>query len=443
MTERRERRRDAGPGRRAQPSANPRRVALDVLDRVLGRGWALDDAFAGHPALAGLEFRDRAFARLLVATTLRRLGQLDDLLAGFVKRRPERVRTQNLLRLGAAQLLFLGTPPHAAVGETVALATRELRPVAGLANAVLRRLVQEGPDRLGQQDPARLNTPAWLWDSWIAAYGEPTARRIAEAHLTEPPLDLRAKADPAPWAERLGAELLPNGTLRRREGGAVDALPGYAEGAWWVQDAAAALPAMLLGDVAGREILDLCAAPGGKAAQLAAAGGKVTAAELSALRALRLRENLERLKLEARVEVADVREWRPERPAGLILLDAPCTSTGTIRRHPDIPWRKTPEDVARMAELQAQLLVAAVEMLAPGGRLVYASCSLQVEEGPAQIEGLLAGGAPVERDPILPDELAGLPVEPTPQGEARTLPCHFGDRGGLDGFFMARLRRRA
>ncbi|HEX6112104.1 MAG TPA: transcription antitermination factor NusB [Geminicoccaceae bacterium] len=421
--------------------ASARLIALDVLDRVLGEGRPLDDTFAGHPALARLESRDRAFARLLVTTALRRLGQIDALLDRFLRARPKAIRVYNLLRLGAAQLLFLETPAHAAVAETVALAAGPQGYATGLINAVLRRVAREGEERLAQQDAARLNTPEWLWRSWTTAYGEPVARAIAESHLAEPPLDLSVKSDPEAWAARLGGEALYGNTVRRPAGGAIEDLPGYATGAWWVQDAAAALPARLLGDIGGRAVIDLCAAPGGKTAQLAAAGARVTAVELSDRRAGRLRANLKRLDLEAQIEVADALAWRPPEPVGHVLLDAPCTATGTVRRHPDIAWHKTPADVTRMAELQARLLEAAVAMLAPGGALVYASCSLQPEEGPRVVEQAFAAGLPVERLPVEARELEGLPVDLTDRGDVRTLPCHLPGRGGLDGFFIARLRR--
>jgi 16S rRNA (cytosine967-C5)-methyltransferase len=421
--------------------ASARLIALDVLDRVLGEARPLDETFAGHPALEVLDARDRAFARLLIATALRRLGQIDALLDQFMRARPRAIRVHNLLRLGAAQLLFLDTPAHAAVAETVALASAPHGFAKGLINAVLRRMAREGKERVAGQDAARLNTPDWLWRSWEEAYGGPVARAVAEAHLAEPPLDLSVKSDPAGWATRLAGERLHGNTVRRPAGGAIEDLPGYAEGAWWVQDAAAALPARLLGDVRGRRVVDLCAAPGGKTAQLAAAGADVTAVELSDRRAARLRANLERLRLEVRIEIADALAWRPPRPVGQVLLDAPCSATGTIRRHPDIAWHKTPDDVTRMAALQARLLEAAVTMLEPGGVLVYASCSLQPEEGPEVIEQALTGGVPVTRLPVQASELEGLAVDLTDAGDVRTLPCQLADRGGLDGFFIARLRR--
>lgn len=432
------------PSRPARPTTpNARRVALDVLDRVLGAEHRpFDETFHGHPLLERLAVRDRAFARLLVTTVLRRLGQIDHTALPMLRFRPKELTVTNLLRLGAAQLLFLSTPPHAAVAETVRLAAGGFRREMPMLNAVLRRLAADGRARLEGQDAARLNTPKWLWDSWSAAYGEERTRAIVAVHQIEPPLDLSVRRNPEHWAEALGAEILPTGTLRRRSGGLVDALPGYDEGAWWVQDAAAALPALLLGEVQGRQVLDIGAAPGGKTAQLAAMGGKVTAVERSPRRAEFLVRNLGRLSLDAEIVVADAADWRPRRQFDAVLLDAPCTATGTIRRHPDVPWVKSPADVARLAEAQGKLLDAAVGLVAPGGRLVYAVCSLQPEEGPQRIEALLATDARIEPDPIRPEELRGLPVGLTEAGAVRTLPCDLAASGGLDGFFIARLRRR-
>jgi 16S rRNA (cytosine967-C5)-methyltransferase len=425
------------------PPLNARRIAIDVLDRVLGPDHRpFDETFQGHPLLAKLPVRDRAFARLLVTTVLRRLGQIDQAALPLLRYRPKDMPVTNMLRLGAAQLLFLSTPPHAAVAETVRLAAKGFRREVPMLNAVLRKLATEGRALLEGQDAARLNTPKWLWESWAAAYGEERARAIAEAHLVEPPLDLSVQGDAERWATELGAEILPTGTLRRRGGGLVDALPGYDAGGWWVQDAAAALPALLMGPVKGRRVLDIGAAPGGKTAQLSAAGAKVTALERSPRRAEFLVRNLGRLTLDAEIVVGDALEWQPPAKFDAVLVDAPCTATGTIRRHPDIPWAKSPADVERLAEAQGRLLDAALGMLAPGGVLLYAVCSLQPEEGERRIEALLAGGTGVVRDPIARAELKGLPVDLTPAGEVRTLPCHLAASGGIDGFFIARLRRR-
>ena len=430
----------------AKPADVPtaRATALELLLQVLERRRPLDELLERDRQFAALEARDRGFAHLMVATTLRRLGQIDALIAHCLGRPlPGAAHaSRNLLRLGVAQLLFLGVAAHAAVDETVALARRvDGGGYKGLINAVLRRLAAEGEPLVKAQDAARLDTPDWLWRSWRAAYGEAACRAIAEMHLTEPPLDLTVKGDTEPWVARLGAERLQTGSLRCRSAGEVRALPGFEEGAWWVQDAAAALPARLLGEIAGRHVLDLCAAPGGKSAQLALAGAQVTAVDRSPGRLDRLTENLARLGLAATTVTADVCLWRPALPADAVLLDAPCTATGAIRRHPDVPWLKTPADVRRMAAEQDRLLRAAIEMVRPGGLLVYTTCSLEVEEGLARVESLLAQGAPLRRRPVVPVEVSGLAELITPQGDLRTLPCHLADRGGMDGFYAARLER--
>jgi 16S rRNA (cytosine967-C5)-methyltransferase len=339
--------------------------------------------------------------------------------------------------------VFLETPAHAAVNETVALAAaRGAERYKGLVNAVLRRLAAEGRGRAATQDAPRLNTPEWLWRAWSAAYGEETARRIAEAHLAEPPLDISLAGDRADWPARLDAEQLPTGSLRRRAGGLVTELPGYAEGAWWIQDAAAALPARLFGDVRGCHVIDLCAAPGGKTAQLATAGAHVSAVEQSKPRVARLRENLARLELKADLVAADAAAWRPAAPADAVLLDAPCSATGTIRRHPDLPWRKSAKDLPALAAAQQRLLANAAAMVKPGGRLVYAVCSLQPEEGPVVVARFLDTQAHFALEPVAGEEIPGAAEFIAADGTLRTLPCHWAERGGLDGFYIARLRAR-
>ena len=436
-------RRRAGP---LDKGVAARRAALFLLDGVLRQGHSLDSLTAGEPAaLARLEPRDRAFARLLATTVLRRLGQIDAVLEAFLERAlPARAGpTRAILRLGAAQILFLGTPSHAAVASAMALASDLAPAFKGLVNAVLRRLAAEGPALVAAQDATGLNTPDWLWESWVDAYGTEGARAIAEAHLVQPPLDLTLKlaADRDEWAARLEAEILPTGTLRRPAGGRIEDLSGFAEGVWWVQDAAAALPARLLGAVEGRTVLDLCAAPGGKTAQLVAAGARVIAVDRDAGRMERLEENLARLSLAADCVTADAAEWRPERPADAVLLDAPCSATGTIRRHPDVPHRKRKEDLPGLLALQERLFDAAVDMVKPGGVLVYCTCSLQPEEGPERVASLLARGAPMRRRPILPEDVGGLAELVTADGDLRTLPSHLAESGGLDGFYACRLER--
>lgn len=428
------------------PASTARHVAIDLIGAVLGRERPLDEAIDDNPAMAQLSQRDRAFARLLVATVLRRLGQIDNLIAGCLANPlPPRVAgVHDILRLGIAQLLFLHTPPHAAVATSVDLAQNRGFPGhKGLVNAVLRRLAVEGPKWIETQDAPMLNTPDWLWQSWAGHYGEDAARAIATAHLREAPLDLTVRASAGGWCETLEATRLPTGTLRRAGGGAVANLPGYAEGAWWVQDAGAALPVRLLGDVAGLHVLDLCAAPGGKTAQLADAGAHVTAIDRSGRRLERLIANLKRLSLPAATVAADAVTWRPDEPVDAILLDAPCTATGAIRRHPDVPHLKRPADVLRLAVIQERLLRAAVDMLRPGGVLVYCTCSLEPEEGPQQIDGLLRSGAPVERQPISAEDIDTPREWITEDGDLRTLPFHFSEYDGIDGFYGARLVKQA
>jgi 16S rRNA (cytosine967-C5)-methyltransferase len=421
-----------------------RRAALEVLIACLDKGQPLDDVLARHEGFAVLEPRDRAFVRLLLATTLRRLGEIDEVLGVLIERplHGPNALAHHAMRLGSAQLLFLGTPAHAAVDTSVRLVEAAHLPhLKGLANAVLRRVAREGTALLGDRDPARLNTPVWLWESWADAYGEAATRAIAAAHLIEAPLDLTLRADAEAWAARLDAEVLPTGTIRRAAGGAISELPGFAEGAWWVQDAAAALPARLLGDIAGQRVADLCAAPGGKTMQLCAAGAEVTAVDISARRMARLAENLARAGLAAELVTADVGKWTPSATFDAILLDAPCSGTGTLRRHPDIAWLKDAEDVGRLGLTQDRLLLRALDLLKPGGTLVYAVCSLQEDEGIARIEALLARTPGLQRIPVRPGELPDLAEAITPAGDIRTLPSMWSGRGGLDGFYVARLTR--
>jgi 16S rRNA (cytosine967-C5)-methyltransferase len=421
-----------------------RHAALDLLQAVLVRARLLDDAFSTDATIKTLEDRDRAFARLLTATTLRRLGQIDDVLRRCIERPlpPKAARVHDVLRLGACQLLFLDTPPHAALSTSVEMLKHS--PLAGyakLANAVLRRLDREGRAWVAEQDAAKLNTPPWLWTSWCNAYGEDTARAIATGHLGEAPCDITVIGDPAAWMGPLEAEMMPTGTLRRPSGGSVTGLPGFGDGAWFVQDMAAALPVALLGDIHGKRVADLCAAPGGKALQMAVAGAHVTAVDRSAVRLGRLVENLTRMRLDVEIVEADATRWEVPAPFDAVLLDAPCSATGTLRRHPDGLWIKKPTDVAKLAGLQGRLLDSAAAMLRPGGTLVYCVCSLEAEEGIAQLEAFLARNPAFVRHPIEASEVGGLTELLTPEGDLRTLPCHLADQGGMDAFFAARLTR--
>ncbi|MBT3358182.1 MAG: 16S rRNA (cytosine(967)-C(5))-methyltransferase RsmB [Rhodospirillales bacterium] len=438
-----------GANRYATPAPLASRyVALELLAAVSARGQPFDEAMDSHTGFTRLSGRDRGFVHNLCATTLRRLGQIDALIAACVERplanKADAEIAKNILRLGICQLVFLKTPPHAAVDTSVQLARkRRASAFAGLINAVLRRVGREGEEMLGAQDAAQLNTPGWLWESWSETYGTQTCRAIAEAHLGEPPLDLTLKGEKENWAEQLDAKELPGGSLRMWPRGPITELPGFGEGAWWVQDAAAAYPARLLGDVAGKNIVDLCAAPGGKTAQLAAMGANVTAIDRAAGRLKRLQSNMARLGLKVKTETADGTLWRPGQPVDAVLLDAPCSATGTLRRHPDVAQLKSTANVADLALLQARLLEAAWGMVKPGGLIVYCACSLQPEEGPQLIERALASGAPIERIPISAHS-TGAPVECiNTEGDLRCLPSHMAELGGMDGFFAARLRRKA
>jgi 16S rRNA (cytosine967-C5)-methyltransferase len=343
-----------------------------------------------------------------------------------------------ILLAGACELLFLNVAAHAAVDGANRLAQADGKAVhfKSLINAVLRRVAREGAELIARQDAARLNTPDWLWQRWSETYGEEPARAIALAHLGVPPLDIVTKGSPLPDAVHLFGDVYRLGEHLR-----VDSLPGYAEGDWWVQDAAATLPVHLLGELGGKTVIDLCAAPGGKTAQLAASGAQVIAVERDESRMARLKENLDRLHLGATLVVKDVRDFRPENPAPFVLLDAPCSATGTIRRHPELPWIKGANDVMLCAQAAGELLDAAADMTAKGGLLVFAVCSLEREEGPDQIDDFLHRRPEFVREAIVPQDIFGLSELVDARGDLRTLPCHFAEKGGMDGFYAARLRR--
>ncbi|HET7715602.1 MAG TPA: RsmB/NOP family class I SAM-dependent RNA methyltransferase, partial [Bauldia sp.] len=324
-------------------------------------------------------------------------------------------------------------------------ADRDALHFKGLANAVLRRLGREREAILAAVDTPRAAVPEWLWRRWVSAYGEGAALRIAAANLEEPALDLTVKSDPERWAERLGGVVLPTGSVRLVPSGPIEDLAGFAEGEWWVQDAAAALPPRLLAGFAGKRVADLCAAPGGKTAALAAGGAQVTAVDASRERLKRVSANLARLGLAAEIVAADVLEWTPPAPFDAILLDAPCTATGTIRRHPDVAWVKRPEDVASLADLQSRMIDRALGWLGPGGVLVFSTCSLEFEEGEHQMARALHRHA-LDVVPVEPAEIGGLAEAVLASGAVRTLPFHLGAAtlrlSGLDGFFMMRVRKR-
>jgi 16S rRNA (cytosine967-C5)-methyltransferase len=431
------------------PGLTARRFAAEALLAILHGRRALEDVFEHGETgkqFRALDERDRALVRMIVATALRRAGSLQAVLENFLKEGwPEDVRVHAILLSAAAQILLLEVANHAAVDLSVDLAN-EIRNkrFSGIVNAVLRKTVSEGRAILDSLPP-EADTQEWMRERWREAYGDETLHAICLAHRVEPPLDITAKNDPSALAAMIEGIVLPTGSVRVSGKGTITQLPGYDEGDWWVQDAAASIPAKLLGDIDGKRVADLCAAPGGKTLQLANAGAIVTAVDRSASRLKRLSQNLDRTRLKAEVVVADAATWEAE-PFDAILLDAPCSATGTIRRHPDILWQKTPEDLAQVTKLQARLLDSAAKLLRPGGLLVYSTCSLEPEEGEAQIEALLSRNGDLERVPIEAEE-AGDPRALTAKGELRTLPFHFPHSdpklSGCDGFFSARLRRKS
>ncbi len=416
-----------------------RAAAFEILRSVLDQRQALDEAFARHAA--PLAPRDRAYARALTALALRRKPEIDAVIDACLERPlpPGARGVRHVLAIGIAQALFMDTAPHAVAATAVELArAMGFERQAGLVNAVLRRVLRE--PKAFDAARAQASLPGWLVDPWPAAYGADTAAVMLKALLEEPPLDITLKdpAGAADWAERLGADVLDTGTLRLRQAGAVEDLPGLAEGAWWVQDAAAALPARLLGEVRGLRVADLCAAPGGKTLQLAAAGARVTAVDRSSARIGRLRDNLARTGLDAEVVVADAAAWTPAEPFDAVLLDAPCSATGTLRRHPDVAWSKSAADIYKLRKTQQALLTDVARLVKPGGRLVYCVCSLQPDEETASPAAPPPGFAP---EPIGAGEIGGWDFAIRADGTLRTLPCHLPARGGLDGFYAARFRR--
>jgi 16S rRNA (cytosine967-C5)-methyltransferase len=422
-----------------------RAAAASLIAGVLDRRQPLDTLLDSDRAFGALEDRDRRLARAIASTALRRHGTVGALFDRLIERKPPRSRGFfHILEIAAAQVLFMQVADHAAVSLAISeiAADPKVRHLKGLANAVLRKLARQRDSLLASVDISA-DTPDWLWRRWSATYGEETARAIAGAHRVEPPLDLSVKGDPAGWAEKLGGGVTATGSVRLGEAGAVETLPDYGDGAWWVQDMAAALPARLLGDVAGKRVADLCAAPGGKTAQLAAAGAEVTAVDISPGRLKRLTANLARLNLSAETIAANLFDWQPAEPFDAVLIDAPCSATGTIRRHPDVAWLKVAEDIATLATIQARMIDRAATWLKPGGTLVYCTCSLEPEEGEAQLAGAVARNGLVAR-PIAAEEIGGLASAVTPAGTVRTLPHYDAGTGvppGMDGFFVMRLQR--
>jgi 16S rRNA (cytosine967-C5)-methyltransferase len=412
-----------------------REAALTLIDAALSRRGGIDEAASAN-GFRFLEPRERAFARALAMAVLRHLGPIDRALAAKLQKAPPD-RVKHLLRMGVAQAFHLEVPAFAAVATSVELAgaDKASRPFKGLVNAVLRGLLRDPPP---SDDPTLL-APPWLYARWVAAFGEATARQIAAQIAIEPATDLSLKpsADAPALAEALEADILDGGSLRVRRKGDVAAWPDFEDGTWWVQDAAAAIPVRLLALKPGDSVLDLCAAPGGKTMQLAATGAAVVALDRSAARLKRVTENLERTKLTAEVVAADAAAWDDTRTFDAIMLDAPCSATGTFRRHPDVLWAARPADIASLAGVQARILDSAADRLKPGGQLVYCVCSLEPEEGEAQ--AFLARRKDMALEPITAGEGGSPDASLTARGTLRLLPHQ--REGGQDGFFAARFKK--
>lgn len=427
-----------------------RKVALSILQNVFSSHHTLDQALDSDREFAQLIQRDRAFVRMLVTTVIRRLGQIDDLIKKSLSRPDQPLSPPILhyvLRMGVAQLIFMNVPDHAAVNTSVMLVESEGHGrIKGFVNALMRRIAAEGKEWTTRQDVARLNTPEWLLKIWIEDFGLKNAIEMANANLEEAPLDITVKnaEDRESLAKALEADILPTGSIRLQNAKLIPELPGFQEGLWWVQDAAAALPASLFGDrLNNNMVVDLCAAPGGKTAQLASMGAEVIAVDRSAKRLHRLQENMNRLNLgdKVRIDVADGAVWKSREKVPNILLDAPCSATGTVRRNPDVIWNKSTADIQSLMDIQARLLENALSMLDDGGTLIYCTCSLQKAEGEHQIERILESYPNVMRDPIHVHEVGGLSEIITPRGDVRILPSHLRQIGGMDGFYIARLRK--
>lgn len=420
----------------SRPALTPRMAALNLINQVLGEHRMISELM-GQGALARLDPADRARAQRLALDTLRGLERADKLLARHLKKNPP-LAVRNILRLGVVELA-LGGDAHGVVNEAVNITSRNKRiqSMKGMVNAVLRRVSESVAEDWAKQRAPRL--PRWLRDPLIEGYGPDDVARMEQAHFAGAPLDITAKTDPQAVATALSGELLPTGSVRLADAGQVSALPGFDAGDWWVQDAAAAIPAMVLNAQPGESVLDMCAAPGGKTMQLAATGADVTALDVSAHRMERVQENLERTALTATLITGDALEHSGQYDA--ILLDAPCSATGTIRRHPDLPYAKDGSDFWQLFQLQAQMLDHALSLLKPGGRLVYATCSLLPDEGECQIEEALQRhkGLSVDAEAL---DLPGIdPAWKTPEGGLRLLPGYWRVQGGMDGFYVACLRK--
>ncbi len=413
-----------------------RRSAVHLLDQVMDKGRLLSEVIGGG-ALQKLAPEDRARAQRLATETLRNLERADRILQKHLKKTPA-ITVQNVLRMATVELCQ-GGAAHGVINDAVEIVAKGKRTAGmkGLTNAVLRKVADKGVDEWENLRVPRL--PKWLRKPLAQAYGNEAMLSIEAAHFAGAPLDLTAKGDAAAVAEAVGGELLPTGSVRLQDAGQVTALEGFKQGAWWVQDAAAAIPARVLNAQPGEKVLDLCAAPGGKTMQVAAAGAKVTAVDDNPARMERLQENMKRVQLKANVVVGDVMAQEGQYDA--ILLDAPCSATGTIRRHPDLPFAKDGSEFGDLIGMQEVFLDHALSLLKPGGRLVFCTCSLLPDEGEVQVEEAVERWADVtvDREAVLVDGVD--PAWITEEGGLRLRPDYWADKGGMDGFYVALLRK--
>lgn len=430
-----------------EPGMAAREQAHSILHQVMGRKRKFDDVLKSHKGFRNLSERDRTFVFNLVATTLRHLGQIDAIISERLERSlpNSAAAARNALRLGICQLLFLSTHTHAAVNTSVELASRSgPKKFKGVVNGILRHIVREGAETIKERQSVRQNVPKWMWNSWEKTFGATIAEQIAATHLTKPPLDLTVPKDPDEWADRLGGKRIGLTTVRLMGHGQIELIEGYKEGQWWVQDAAAALPAQILTRaITAGSICDLCAAPGGKTSQLLSAGHEVTAVDNSADRLNVLDANMVRLNLKPIIIKADILSWNPEKVFDAVLLDPPCTATGTIRRHPDIPHLKSLSDVNKQVALQRKFLDRAIRLTAPGGIIVYSVCSIEKAEGIDQVTATLSRYPFLEIDPISTAEIDSFADCRLSGGFVQTTPAHLAEIGGVDGFFIARLRKKS
>lgn len=427
-----------------KPGLEARIAATRILAAVIDRKTSLDgmlDPEHGNPAFLPLNDADRGLVKAILQSALRHLPRIDAIIGQLLDNPlPEGARSlHHLLVVAAAQMLYLDVPDHSAVDLAVEQAGGDPRSrrFAKLVNAILRRIGREKSALLASVEDLPC-MPEWFMQRLTDVYGEEHALAIAASQLEPPTIDLTVKSDAIGWAERLGGQIMPSGSIRLdRFRGSIPSLEGFDEGAWWVQDAAAALPAQLFGDLSGKRVADLCAAPGGKTAQLVMAGGNVLAVEQSKSRLKRLEGNLARLALSAEIRCVNLLAMDAAESFDAILLDAPCSSTGTTRRHPDVLWTKDLSDITKLASVQEGLLRHALTLLKPGGRLVFSNCSIDPTEGEDVVSRVLADDAGLQLVPINPADWPGLETAITPKGEFRTTPAMLPDLGGLDGFYAA------